>query len=494
MSLLQMAPLALHLLVMVVLSIYSCHAYVMVALYWRQRRRLGHVPPLPTPAVWPTVTVQLPIYNEKYVVARLVDAVCRLDYPRDRLEVQVLDDSTDETAQLARDLVDRWRARGVDIHYLHRTDRTGYKAGALKAGLDTATGEFLALFDADFVPAPDFLRAIMPRFDAPDIGAVQARWGHLNDGTSALTRALAIGLDAHFVVEHAARNASGLFINFNGTAGVWRKETIVSAGNWQADTLTEDLDLSYRAQLRGWRFRYADDVVCPAEIPAEVDGLKSQQYRWTKGAIQTARKILPRLWRQPDLGLLVKLEGTVHLTHNIVFPVMLTLSLLSLPLLFLRETVDASRAYFMWASVFLVWAVSYPLFYAVAQRRIHPDWRRRLLHLPGLMACAVGMSLINTRAVVSGLLNRVSPFVRTPKYDLTNRRGSWTDKQYRARIDNTAVMELVLALYLAVSLAYGATHGQLAVLPFLALPVWGFAWIGWLSLRNSLQPRVGGDG
>ena len=492
MSLLQAVPVILHFLVMLILSVYSCHAYVMVYLY-RKHRRQGQQPQA-EPGVWPVVTVQLPMYNERYVVKRLVDAVCSMDYPRDRLEVQILDDSTDETREVARELADRWRARGVDIKYIHRTDRTGYKAGALKAGLEVARGEFLALFDADFVPPRDFLRRMMPRFDTPDVGAVQARWGHLNDRTSALTRSLAIGLDAHFAVEHAARSASGLFINFNGTAGVWRKATIVDAGNWQADTLTEDLDLSYRAQMRGWRFRYADDVVCPAEIPAEVDGLKSQQYRWTKGAIQTARKILPRLWRRPDLSLKVKLEGTIHLTHNIVFPVMLTLSLLSWPLLVLQQNVAASRNYFLWASTFIVWAFSYPLFYAVAQRRIYADWRRRLLHLPGLMACAVGMSLINTKAVLSGLVQDAGPFIRTPKYDLANDGGSWLGKTYRARVDNTALVELLLAVYLAVTVGYSAVHGQLGILPFLVLPLWGFAWVGWLSLRNSLGWRRTGGG
>ncbi len=489
MTVFETAPLVLHLFVMLVLSVYSSHAYVMVYLYQRNGRRISPVPN--APETWPTVTVQLPLYNEKYVVARLLDAVCHLDYPAESLEVQVLDDSTDETQQMTRDLVRQWQSRGLDITYLHRTDRTGFKAGALKEGLAVAKGEYLALFDADFVPPADFLKNIIPRFDTPDIGAVQARWGHLNDQSNQLTRSLAIGLDAHFAIEHTARNSSGLFINFNGTAGVWRKDTIVDAGNWQADTLTEDLDLSYRAQMRGWRFLYADDVVCPAEIPADVRGLKTQQYRWTKGAIQTARKVLPQLWRRSDLDLKVKLEGTIHLTHNIVFPVMLTLSLLSGPMLLLQENVPASRQYFVWASTFLVWSLSYPLFYAEAQRRIYPNWRRRLLHLPGLMACAIGLSVINTRAVLSGLMNRTSPFVRTPKYNLDNRGSTESGHKhfgriYRTQVDITALAELLLAGYLVVAGAYGVSHGQMNILPLLFLPAWGFAWIGWQSLRGSL--------
>jgi len=489
MSALQAAPLVLHLLVMLILSVYSCHAYVMVLLYRRHRRKEEEH--AAEPEIWPTVTVQLPLYNEQYVVTRLVDAVCRLDYPHDRLEIQILDDSTDETVDLVRELADHWRNRGLDISIIHRVDRTGFKAGALKEGLAVAKGEFLAVFDADFVPPDDFLRRVIPRFNQSNVGAVQTRWGHLNDRTSALTRALAIGLDAHFAVEHTARNTAGLFINFNGTAGVWRRETIVDAGNWSADTLTEDLDLSYRAQMRGWRFIYADDVVCPAEIPADVRGLKSQQYRWTKGAIQTARKILPDLWRRPELGLKVKLEGTIHLTHNIVFPVLLVLSLLAGPLVFLRTNVPAAERYFLWATTFIVWAFSYPLFYAMAQHHIYRDWRKRLLYLPGLMACAVGMSLINTKAVLSGLPNRPSPFVRTPKYDLSNNAGigctqsTWRDKKYRARVDNTTLAELLIATYLLATMIYAASNGQLSMAPLLILPLWGFTWVGWLSLRSS---------
>lgn len=489
MPLLQMVPLAMHLFMMLILSIYASHAYVMLFVYHRSRRRSPESPPL-EPSIWPLVTIQLPLFNEKYVVARLVDAVCQVDYPAACLEIQILDDSTDETRALAQNLTDQWRARGVDITYLHRSDRTGYKAGALKAGLAVAKGEFLAIFDADFVPPVDFLRRMMPHFDAPDIGVVQSRWGHMNDRTNALTRSLAVGLDAHFSIEHTARKASGLFINFNGTAGVWRKQAIVQAGNWQADTLTEDLDISYRAQMCGWRFLYVDDVVCPAEIPADVAGLKSQQYRWSKGAIQTARKILPSLWRQPDLPLKVKLEGTIHLTHCIVFPVMLVLSILTGPLMFLQIEVPNSHPYFLWASVFLIWSLSYPLFYGTAQRQIYPDWRRRLFHLPSLMAFAMGMSLVNTKAVMSGLMKRVSPFVRTPKYNLANGRSSSSCRQYQPRVDMTTAVELVMSVYLISALVYSALNGQYRFMPLILLPAWGFTWVGWLSLWSSLEwPR-----
>src|SRR5450759_1834868 len=304
MSLADILLLVLYTVLMLVLTIYSAHAYLILYLY--RKNRAGRAKPVCVYTEWPRVTVQLPIFNEQYVVTRLLEAACALDYPRDRLEIQILDDSTDETQETAKKLAVKFQAQGINIHYLHRTNRQGFKAGALKNGLARAQGDFLAIFDADFVPPCDFLRKMMPYFSSENIGVVQARWGHLNAGYSMLTRGQAIGLDAHFVLEHGARNSSGIFINFNGTAGIWRKTAIIDAGNWQDDTLTEDIDLSYRAQLAGWKFVYVNDVVCPAEIPAEVYGLKNQQYRWAKGAIQTAKKLLPTIWRNKTIPWLLK--------------------------------------------------------------------------------------------------------------------------------------------------------------------------------------------
>ena len=487
MSLPQTAILAVYAVLMTTLCVFSFHAYLMVVLY---RRRRAPNPSPDAPTVWPHVTVQLPIYNERYVVQRLIEAACALDYPTDKLEIQVLDDSTDDTRGIIAELVHRYRAAGIDITHIHRTDRTGFKAGALKAGLDSAKGEFLAIFDADFVPPSDFLERTIPHFRDADVAVTQGRWGHLNRDYSRLTQAAAVALDAHFVLEHGARNAHGLFINFNGTAGVWRKTAILDAGNWQADTLTEDVDISYRAQLRGWRLVYLNDVVCEGEIPAEVHGLKNQQYRWAKGTIQTAKKLIPRIWRTKTLSPLAKWEASTHLTNHLVFPVMLLMVLLSWPMLHLKVTTEVSRVYFAVASIFIVFAGSYPLFYAYAQRELYDDWKRQLLFVPLLMACAVGMSVINSKAVISAVLNRKSPFIRTPKYRLGDKPSSMRGKAYRGSMDATAIVELALALYSAASVWYAVTHGEIAAIPFLLLPCVGFGWIGGLSALQAFRHRA----
>jgi cellulose synthase/poly-beta-1,6-N-acetylglucosamine synthase-like glycosyltransferase len=471
---------------MVVLAVYAGHAYLMLYLYRKNRARRAKVPqPL---SDWPRVTVQLPIYNERYVVERLIAAACALDYPRDRLEIQVLDDSTDATLEIARKLVAAQQARGINIRHLHRTNRQGFKAGALRAGLEAAQGEYMAIFDADFVPPPDFLKKMMPYFSAPNIGVVQARWGHLNGDYSLLTRTQTIGLDAHFVLEHGARNSSGIFINFNGTAGIWRKAAIIGAGNWQDDTLTEDIDISYRAQLAGWRFVYVNDVVCPAEVPAEVYGLKNQQYRWAKGAIQTAKKLLPAIWRHRSLPWLAKFEATVHLTNHLVFPVLLCFSLLSLPLLLIRFHQQEAPWMFLALAVCLGTMLSYPILYIYAQREIYADWKRRLLFLPILMAGAIGLSVINSRAVFSGLFGRPSAFTRTPKFDLSaSRATTWKGKQYRARFNGTVLVELLLLAYLTLTLVFAINNLQYTAIPFILFNWIGFVFIGGLSLAHAIR-------
>lgn len=478
--------LVFYCLMMLVLSVYSFHAYLMVYLYRKNRINRQKVRCQITE--WPTVTVQLPIYNEKYVVERLIDSAAALDYPKDKLEIQVLDDSTDETREYAEQLAEKYRRQGINIVHLHRTDRSGFKAGALKAGLAAAQGEFLAIFDADFVPPVDFLRNMMPYFSSPKIGLVQARWGHINGQASLLTKGQAIGLDAHFVIEHGARNSSGIFMNFNGTAGVWRKEAILNAGDWQQDTLTEDMDLSYRAQLAGWEFIYVNDIVCPAEVPEEVHGYKAQQYRWAKGAIQTAKKLLPRIWRDPKLTGLRKWEATVHLTNHIVFPVMLMVTLLSFPMMILKVSQAASRGFFIGATVFTLCAFSYPIFYIYAQKEIYPDWRRRICFLPILMAGAIGLSVINSKAVFSALFNRQSAFARTPKYNLTlGKPKGWSGKKYKAKFELTVVLELLLVIYTSAALWYAFEHMQLASVPFLLLYWLGFLFVGSLSVAHSFR-------
>ncbi len=479
--------MAVYTLLMGLLSLYAGHAFLMLYLHWRHAAA-HDARPGPPPAAWPSITVQLPVFNERFVVERLIHAVAALDYPRAALEIQVLDDSTDETRGMIDTLVAAYQARGVDIRCLRRADRRGFKAGALRTGLSAARGEFVAVFDADFVPPPDFLKRLVPYFTAPDIALVQARWGHLNADGSPLTRSQAIGLDAHFVLEQGGRHAAGLFINFNGTAGVWRAAAIRAAGNWQDDTLTEDLDLSYRAQLAGWRCVYVNAVVCPAEVPAEIHGLKSQQYRWAKGAIQTARKLLPAVWRSRTLPALVKWEATIHLTNHLVFPALLLTALLIPPLLRLRAEHPECGWFFRGAALFSISALSYPLFYLVAQRALYPDWKRRVLFLPVLLAGALGMSVVNTRAVCSALLGRRSPFTRTPKFNLRGpARRSGCLAAYRPRFLGTVWLELGMGLYLTGALAVAAGHAQLLALPFIGLYWAGFVYVAVLSMLHAAR-------
>jgi cellulose synthase/poly-beta-1,6-N-acetylglucosamine synthase-like glycosyltransferase len=482
-----MALLSGYVLLLVILTIYSFHAYLMIYLY--RTRRKDAQPAVPPLKEWPAVTVQLPVYNEQYVVERLINSVCNLDYPKEKLEIQVLDDSTDDTREKAGALAEQYRKQGIDIQYIHRANRKGFKAGALKNGLQCAKGEFIAIFDADFVPQSDFLKKMVPHFSAPDIGVVQARWGHLNGNFSLLTRSQTIGLDAHFVLEHGARNANGIFINFNGTAGIWRKEAIISAGNWQDDTLTEDIDLSYRAQLAGWKFMYVNEVVCPAEVPAEVYGLKNQQYRWAKGAIQTAIKLLPVIWKRRDISPLLKFEATIHLTNHVVFPVLLLIALMLFPILAIRINYPNTEMFFAVISLFTLNAFSYPLFYFYAQKEIYPDWKRRVLFLPILMAGAIGLTVINTQAVFSALLGRKSNFHRTPKYNLADSQSkkTWRGKQYRIRFNSTVIIELAFLAYISANLYYAFRNIQYLALPFIFFYWLGFAFIGGLSLMHALK-------
>ncbi len=486
MALSDILLLCLYTVLMLVLTIYSAHAYLMLYLY--RKNSANRTKPACVYTEWPRVTVQLPIFNEQYVVARLLEAACALDYPRDRLEIQILDDSTDETQETAKKLAAKFQAQGIDIRYLHREKRQGFKAGALKAGLTQAKGEFLAIFDADFIPPSDFLRKMMPYFSANNIGVVQARWGHINSSYSMLTRGQAIGLDAHFVLEHGARNSSGIFINFNGTAGIWRKAAIIDAGNWQDDTLTEDIDLSYRAQLAGWKFVYINDVVCPSEIPAEVYGLKSQQYRWAKGAIQTAKKLLPTIWRNKTIPWLLKFEATIHLTNHLVFPTLLLIALLSYPIMIIGVQCPQSKLFFGIASFFTINAFSYPLFYIYAQREIYPDWKRRVLFLPILMAGATGLSVINTKAVCSGFMGRESAFHRTPKFNLSDSASSsWKGQNYRSRFNITVLVEIMLIIYISLALYYAVSNLKFIAIPFILLYWVGFVFIGGLSLVHALR-------
>jgi len=438
------------------------------------------------PDEYPVVTIQLPMYNELYVIERLIKSVCNIKYPIDKLHVQVLDDSTDETVGIASKLVDDFRTKGYDIEYIHRTNRDGYKAGALKAGLETAKGEFVAIFDADFVPNDDFLMKTIPYFNNKNIGMVQTRWEHLNEEYSFITRAAALALDGHFVIEQQVRNKAGFFINFNGTAGVWRKETIIDAGNWHADTLTEDLDLSYRAQLKGWKFMFLNDVTSPAELPADINALKTQQFRWTKGAVETAKKMLPVVFKS-DLSFKIKLECFVHLTSNIVFPFIIVVALLNIPLVIIKNTVGGYDNYYNLMSVFVLASISTFLFYMYAQRAIHLDWRRRLLLFPVFLAGSMGFAVNNTKAVMEALFNKKSGFVRTPKSNIEHAGDQWQNKKYKQKkIDWTVVVELGLAAYYVVGIGISAYHMEIAAIPFQLLFLMGFGTVGYMSLKHAL--------
>jgi cellulose synthase/poly-beta-1,6-N-acetylglucosamine synthase-like glycosyltransferase len=471
--------LATYFFVLVILAVYGWHRYYLVYLYMRNKDR--QPVPAGTLDALPTVTIQLPIYNEMYVADRLIDAVCRIDYPRELLEIQVLDDSTDETTSVAQRAVRRNAARGIDIAFLHRTDRTGYKAGALEAGLKVAKGEYVAIFDADFIPTPDFLQRTIQFFSDPKVGLVQARWGHINQEYSLLTKIQSILLDGHFVLEHGGRNRSGLFFNFNGTAGIWRRSTIGDAGGWQHDTLTEDLDLSYRAQLRGWKFVFLQDLIAPAEVPVEMNSFKSQQHRWAKGSIQTCRKLLPRILRS-NLPLHVKAEAFFHLSANFNYPLMCVLSVLMAPAMVIRYNMGWYEMLLIDVPLFFAATASVANFYMVCQRELHKDWLTRAKYLPFLMSIGIGLAVNNTRAVFEAMFNKPSEFARTPKYRIEAQADEWIGKKYRQSFVVQPMIELALGLYFTATVFYALANGIYGTLPFLVLFQIGFLYTGLLSI------------
>ena len=412
MSLAELAVLGLYFLTLVILAVFGLHRYIMVYLYFRHKDRRAL--PAPAPTRLPRVTVQLPLYNEMYVVDRLLDSVTKIRYPKALLEIQVLDDSTDETVSIAQTAVERYREQGFDIQYLHRDDRTGYKAGALDAGLTVAKGEFVLIFDADFLAPEDILEKTLGHFEEAKVGMVQVRWGHVNRDYSLLTQVQSVLLDGHFILEHGGRNRAGRFFNFNGTAGIWRRSAIEDAGGWQHDTLTEDLDLSYRAQLGGWRFVFVQDVVAPAEIPVEMNAFKSQQHRWAKGSIQTCKKLLPKILAS-ELPLPIKIEAAFHLTANFAYPLMVLLSILMFPAMVIRYNMGWYEMMIIDIPLFLGATMSVCSFYLMSQREIFGDsWRSRIKYLPAVLSVGIGLSVNNAKAVIEALLGIESEFTRTP--------------------------------------------------------------------------------
>ena len=473
----------------VALFLYGLNAYHLLVIHWWNRRRMHEGATPEPPAEWPSVTVQLPLYNERYVARRLLEAVGSLDYPSDRLEIQVLDDSTDDTGAIISGTESQLRARGLTVVHLHRRERAGFKAGALAAGLKEARGDFVAIFDADAVPEPDFLRKTVPHFTDARVAVVQTRWGHLNRDFSLLTVAQAFGIDGHFAVEQSARFWGNLLLNFNGTAGVWRKAAIEDSGGWAHDTLTEDLDLSYRAQLRGWRIVYRPDLVCPAELPVLITGFKSQQRRWAKGSIQTARKLLPVVARA-RLSLWAKYQAFIHLTYYMIHPAMLTVVLLSVPLLSAAEVAPEGDILLGVSLTFTLGVLGPGFLLVYAQQVIDPGWWRRVWRLPATMIIGVGVAWSTSLAVLDALWGRDLEFVRTPKFGIGPAGGDWRGKAYAEWRPWGGVIEVALGLYCAWSTWLYYIHQSYAAVPFLALYTTGFLIVGALTLVHA-APRRG---
>ena len=478
-------------------AFYGANALLLAALYLRRRRESA--PHAPQPKAWPLVTVQLPIYNEFYVVERLIDAVARLDYPREQLQIQVLDDSTDETTRLARARVEYHRAQGLDIQLLHRHDRFGFKAGALAQGLESASGELIAIFDADFLPPADFLKRTVPHLvHRPRLAFVQTRWGYLNDRYSALTRAQTIALDGHFVVEHLGRNRNGLLMNFNGTAGIWRREAIETAGGWHADTLIEDVDLSFRAQLAGWQALYLPEVECPAELPPQTAAFKRQQARWATGQAQCLVKLTGPLLHgridsgsdavsetqvagRTDLPLSwpARIEGILHLSVWLAHPMSMVLLLLTLPMVLGRIPMAFNL------TIFWLVALGPVVAFALSQRHLYADWKRRMMLMPVLALLGTGLALSNTVAIARGLIGRDRVFKRTPKFSVERRGDLWTGNRYALPFQWVTLGELALAAYAVVTVIAALAMGNYLAVPFLLLYVGAYAYIGLVGLHDA---------
>lgn len=486
---------AIYLICALLLIGYGINAHILTQLFNRrypQRSQADneflsafydrHAPTSRPAAELPFVTTQLPVYNELNVVERLIDAVAAFDYPQGRHEIQVLDDSTDEAHDVVAAKIHRLQQQGIDIHHITRGDRTGFKAGALRNGLARARGDLVAVFDADFVPPADFLLKAIPFFiDNPELGLVQARWGHLNEQESWITRLQAIGINGHFMVEQGARSANGLFMNFNGTAGILRKQAIIEAGNWQGDTLTEDMDLSYRLQLEGWQCHYLIDLVAPAEIPTDLNGFKSQQFRWAKGSTQTAVKLLPRILRSPADNF-AKFQAFMHMTHYVIHPLMLLLALLAPLLLLMKPPFLSGMALAGFGALLLISCTGPSRMYLVAENTLGRSRGKTLLLLPFMVCFGCGMAINNSRAVLEALIGKSGAFVRTPK------RGETMRKRYRAKKSPFVVLELIIGLWciFGVGLYFSSRHYLIG--HFMLIYAVGFLYMGlvswWHAQRN----------
>ena len=475
--------------ILAILALYGAYRIKQVIDFWRYRKFVPEPKGHYSENDLPSITVQLPLFNELYVVERLLKAVTEIDYPRERFEIQVLDDSTDETVMLAEATVAKYAAEGFDIKYIHRWDRTGFKAGALEKGLKSAKGELLAIFDADFVPKPDCLRKLVDFFTDPLVGCAQMRWAHINGNYNLLTRLQTIMLDGHFVVEQTTRNRTGGFFNFNGTAGIWRRRAIEMSGGWQHDTLTEDTDLSFRAQLMGWKFIYLLDEESPAEIPVEINAFKAQQRRWAKGVMQVGLKLYPRIWLAP-LPFRVKVEMFFRLTGNISYPLMIIASFLQFPLLLVRYNQPFYHLMILDLPLLFFSSISVVLFYGTAVWYLDKKRAPRMLHLPLVMALGIGLAFSNARAVLEALFGVKSDFVRTPKYRVEKTSdATWKGKKYRRKRGLLPLLELGFAVYFMLAIAYSARLHMWGTIPFLLLFFFGFGYMGLMSLLQTASGK-----
>ncbi len=481
--------LVLYFAILTLLAVYGGYRVKQVIDFWRYRKFIPEPKGKFAEENLPVITVQLPLFNEMYVVERLVKAVTEIDYPREKFEIQVLDDSTDETVKLAEATVAKYAQQGFDIHYLHRSDRTGFKAGALEQGLKVAKGELLAIFDADFVPKPDCLRKLVDFFTDPLVGCAQMRWSHINGDYNLLTRLQTIMLDGHFVVEQTTRNRTGGFFNFNGTAGIWRRRAIALSGGWQHDTLTEDTDLSFRAQLMGWKFVYLLDEEAPAEIPVEIKAFKAQQRRWAKGVMQVGIKLYPRIWRAP-LPLRVKLEMFFRLTGNISYPLMIVASFLQFPLLLVRYNQPFYHLMILDLPLLFFSSISVFLFYGTAVWYLDERRTPRMLHLPLVMGLGIGLAFSNARAVMEALLGIKSDFVRTPKYSVEQTSDeTWKAKKYKRKRGLLPLLELSFSVYFLLAIVYAARLHMWGTIPFLSLFFFGFGYMGMMSILQTTSGK-----
>ncbi|MFY0629851.1 MAG: glycosyltransferase family 2 protein [Flavobacteriaceae bacterium] len=439
----------------------------------------------------PLVTIQLPVYNELYVMERLLDNIVKLDYPREKLEIQVLDDSTDESVSGTASQIKRLQKTGIDIQHIRRTNRQGFKAGALKEGLEVAKGEFIAIFDADFLPESDWLLRTVPYFKDKEVGVVQTRWGHINRNYSTLTKVQAFALDAHFTLEQVGRNSKGHFINFNGTAGLWRKECILDAGNWEGDTLTEDLDLSYRAQLRKWKFKYLENVETPAELPVIISAARSQQFRWNKGGAENFQKMARRVLTTKGISAKTKIHSLLHLLNSSMFMMIFLVAILSIPMLYIKNEYAHLKSYFYMMSFFVISTIIFFICYWFMFKKSYGGGFKNFIKYTGtfftFFSIAMGFSLHNTIAVLEGHFGKKSEFVRTPKFNIKNLKDSWKNNKYiRKKLSLNVIIEGLLALYFGFGMysafVVGDQGGDFGLFPFHLMLFIGFGYVFFKSI------------